>query len=133
MQKIYLDENLSQYVAEALNQLNKGYFPNITVCSTKIEFGKGAPDEFIIPKIGKEGSVMITRDFNIKRTQLQYELCKNSNIGIFFLSPTKGSVRHWDIVKLLVNYWEEIVHKVERESHPFAFKITAKGKFQKLE
>lgn len=43
MQKIYLDENLSQYVAEALNQLNKGYFPNITVCSTKIEFGKGAP------------------------------------------------------------------------------------------
>ena len=133
MQSIYLDENLSEYVAEALNQLNKGYFPQITVYSTKLEFGKGTPDEFLIPKIGEEGSVMVTRDFNIKRTQLQYELCKKSKIGLFFLSPTKGSERHWDIVKLLINHWEEIVKKSAIESHPFAFKITAKGKFHKLE
>ncbi len=132
MQNIYLDENLSEYVAEALNQLNKGYFPKITVYSTKLEFGKGTPDEFLIPKIGEEGSVMVTRDFNIKRTQLQFNLCKKSNIGIFFLSPTKGSQRHWDIVKLLINHWQEIIIKTERDEHPFAYRITMKGKFYKL-
>lgn len=37
MIEIYLDENLSEYVADALNSLDKGYFQNITVSSTKKE------------------------------------------------------------------------------------------------
>lgn len=40
MTHIYLDENLSEYVASALNFLNKGYFRNIQVFSTKEKFGK---------------------------------------------------------------------------------------------
>ena len=74
--KIYLDENLSEYVADALNLLSKGYFPKIEVHSTKQIFGRGEPDEAIIPKIGAEGSILITKDFNIKNTQLQFALCQ---------------------------------------------------------
>jgi PIN like domain len=47
--EIFLDENLSEYVADALNSLNKGYFRDVNVYSTKIKFGKGVPDEEIIP------------------------------------------------------------------------------------
>ncbi len=38
MTNIYLDENLSEYVAQALNLLNKGYFAEIQVFSTKERF-----------------------------------------------------------------------------------------------
>ncbi len=39
MIEIYLDETLSEYVADALNSLNKGYFRDINVYSTKTKFG----------------------------------------------------------------------------------------------
>lgn len=48
---VYLDENLSEYVAQALNLLNKGYFEEVKVFSTKVEFGRGVPDEKLIPKL----------------------------------------------------------------------------------
>ncbi len=54
MIEIYLDENLSEYVADALNSLDKGYFLHVTVSSTKTKFGKGVPDEMIIPSIGEK-------------------------------------------------------------------------------
>lgn len=39
MIEIYLDENLSEYVADALNFLDKGYFQNVIVSSTRTKFG----------------------------------------------------------------------------------------------
>ncbi|MEJ7676897.1 MAG: hypothetical protein WKG06_03275 [Segetibacter sp.] len=69
MIEIYLDENLSEYVADALNSLDKGYFQHVTVSSTKTKFGKGVPDETIIPSIGQAGGILITKDVNIGRTK----------------------------------------------------------------
>ena len=57
MIEIYLDENLSEYVADALNSLDKGYFLNVVVHSTKLKFGKGQTDEIIIPSIGKSKGI----------------------------------------------------------------------------
>ena len=90
MTEIYLDENLSEYVADALNFLNKGYFQDCQVYSTKTKMGKGKPDEEIIPSIGYSNGIMITKDLNIHRTRLQYRLCEQYNIGIFFLKLPKG-------------------------------------------
>jgi predicted nuclease of predicted toxin-antitoxin system len=130
--KIYLDENLSKYVADALNLLSKGYFPNIEVYSTIDVFGRGVRDEDIIPKIGTEGSILITKDFNIKKTTLQYELCQQYNLGIFFITLPKNQDKHWEIVKLIIQNWEELIQKIGRDKHPFAYRIRIKGKMEKL-
>ena len=129
---IYLDENLSEYVADALNFLNKGYFKDIQVFSTKVKFGKGAKDEVIIPAIGNSNGVMITKDLNIHRTRLQYQLCEQYKIGIFFLKMPKGLDKHWEIVKLLINSWEEIFEKITKEKKPFGYEIPLRGKMRKL-
>ncbi len=129
---IYLDENLAHYVADALNLLSKGYFKNIEVKSTTSSFGKGAHDEEIIPKIGNEGSVLVTKDFNIKKSSLQYDLCKQFNLGIFFISLPKNQDKHWEIVKLLIQNWEEIIQKSEKDKYPFAYRMRIKGKMEKL-
>jgi len=131
MSPIYVDENLSEHVAQALNALNKGYFNNVQVRSTKERFGKGARDEDIIPAIGAEDSVLITRDFNIRRTKLQFDLCSQFKIGVFFLTLPKGQSRHWDLVKALINQWEAVIERIESDTKPFAYRIRG-GKMQKM-
>lgn len=129
---IYLDENLSEYVADAFNSLNKGYFRDVQVYSTKTKFGKGAPDEDIIPSIGEAGGILITKDINIQKTRLQYSLCQRFNLGIFFLKLPKNQNKHWEIVRLLINNWEEIINKSSNEKKPFGYSISPRGKMEKL-
>jgi len=132
MIEVFLDENLSEYVAQALNFLNKGYFKDIQVLSTKEKFGKGVADEELIPNISQSGGVLITRDFNIHKTRLQYDLCKQYSLGVFFLRLPKNQDKHWEIVKTLVNHWEEIIEKVYKEKKPFAIRVHIKGQIEKL-
>lgn len=132
MIQIYLDENLSEYVADALNSLNKGYFQDIIVYSTKVKMGKGVSDESIIPKIGSIKGVLITKDLNIARTRSQFLLCQKYKLGVFFIKPSKGLDRHWEIIKLLINSWEQIIEKTKSERFPFGFEIPMRGKMKKL-
>ncbi|MDZ4807358.1 MAG: hypothetical protein SGI96_03725 [Bacteroidota bacterium] len=132
MTEVFLDENLSEYVADALNSLNKGYFNDVIVHSTKIKFGKGQPDEVIIPSIGNQRGILITKDLNIHKRRLQYQLCEQYKIGIFFLKMQKGLDKHWEIVKLLINSWEEILEKMTKEKRPFGYEIPLRGKMKKL-
>jgi hypothetical protein len=127
IKEIFLDENLSEYVADALNLLDKGYFKDVLVSSTKNKFGKGITDEELIPKVGASQSTLITRDFNIKRTRLQYELCQQHKIGVFFLTLPKDQNKHWEIVKTLIHHWEFIIEKVTNERRPFAFRLKSSG------
>ncbi|HSN07497.1 MAG TPA: hypothetical protein VLS85_00595 [Hanamia sp.] len=132
MIEVYLDENLSEYVADALNSLNKGYFTEVIVYSTKTKLGKGKPDEIIIPSIGNRKGILITKDLNIHKTRLQYQLCQEFEIGIFFLKMQKGLDKHWEIVKLLINSWETILAKISSEKKPFGYEIPVRGKMKKL-
>ena len=132
MIEIYLDENLSEYVADALNSLNKGYFKDVIVYSTKLKLGKGEPDEVIIPFIGNTNGILVTKDLNIHKTKLQYQLCKEFKIGIFFLKMQRGMDRHWEIVRLLINSWEEILDKIRRDKRPFGYEIPVRGKMKKI-
>ncbi len=132
MTEIFLDENLSEYVADALNALNKGYFNDVLVHSTKVKFGKGKPDEEIIPSIGSQNGILITKDLNIHKTRLQYQLCEQYKIGVFFLKMQKGLDRHWEIVKLLINSWEEILEKLSKEKRPFGYEVPVRGRMKKL-
>lgn len=132
MTGIYLDENLSEYVADALNSLNKGYFRDIIIYSTKLKFGKGVSDEQIIPAIGQSAGILITKDTTIHKTRMQYQLCYQFKLGVFFLKPSKGMDKHWEIVKLLINNWEEMVKIISSERLPFGYEIPTRGKMRRL-
>lgn len=129
---IYLDENLSEYVAEAMNFLNKGYFTDVQVYSTKTKIGRGVSDEDIIERLGNSDSILITRDLSIQKTRLQFKLCSRYNLGMFFIALPKNENKHWEIVKLLINHWEEIISKIRNQRRPFAYRITKRGKMEKL-
>lgn len=130
---IYLDENLSRYLANALNELqkplNKKYtkLPEaIEVRSLSDDFGKGAHDEDWIPKLD-QGTCVITADINIRFTKHQRELFEHYQIGMFFLKTPKG-YGYWDTTLLIIRKWEKILATIIRKKPPFAYRIKPNSK-----
>jgi hypothetical protein len=134
---IYVDENMSPYLAKGLNLLqlpeNKKLKDPIEIRTINDDFGKSAQDEDWIPEAGKKGACIITQDYNIKRIRHQQELCNKFNLGMFYFKPpSKKGYSYWDIVKLLIKTWQEISKIASTEIKPFAYKISAKGKIEKI-
>ncbi|MCI0448619.1 MAG: hypothetical protein L0Y79_02395 [Chlorobi bacterium] len=131
MTNIYLAANLSPYVAEALNLLNRKDFDKFRVYSTIDMFGEDAEDEDIIPVIGKENGILITKDYRLK-ISFQYELCKQHNLGMFFFKPEEKHLKHWDIVRLLIKNWEEMMSIIETKQRPFAYYLYSRRKIKEF-
>jgi hypothetical protein len=131
---IYIDENMPPVLAEGFNLLQapenrrlKLKDP-IEVESIKREFGAGAKDEDWIPLAGEQGACVITQDYNINRIKHQRALCKKYNLGMFyFRPPSKGGFAYWEMLKILVKHWPEIMKVASKKPRPFSYKITAKS------
>lgn len=130
--KIYIDENISPNLALGLDVLERPMKEGFEVVSIESVFGKGALDEYWLPEIGKEGSVVITQDLNIHRTRRQRELFEAYKVGVFFISPpSKTGYQYWEMVELIIKRWREI-KKLCREKRPFAFRCTSRSDFERL-
>jgi hypothetical protein len=135
---IYIDENFPRQLATGLHTLvqpqNVKDKIEIDIISIVDEFGFGAKDEEWIPEVGKKNGIVITQDFRIQQLKHQKELYIKSGIGILFFSPpSKSGFSYWDMVKQLVNRWDDIKQIVKKNKAPFAYKCSAKTKFEKLD
>lgn len=127
MRKVYLDENLSHFIAEALNLVNKAYYDNILILSTKKEIKEGIKDEELIPIIGKQNGVLITKDINIKRKKHQFKLCADHNVSVVFLKFESDHCRNMDIFEVLVKNWVKIMDAVSKEKSTFILEVTSRS------
>ncbi|RZK78983.1 MAG: hypothetical protein EOO92_10155 [Pedobacter sp.] len=123
MIKVLLDENLSEYFAEGLNQLQYPLGDGIEVTSIAREFYKGIKDEDWIPKWGDLSGIFITQDIRIVTTKQQALLLEKHKIGAFFLKCPKG-YGYWHKVELVVKHWPEIVRIIKKNKTPYSFFIT---------
>jgi hypothetical protein len=125
MIKVLIDENLSEYFAEGLHQLQLPLNNGIIVTSIAKEFHKGIKDEDWIPKWGEQSGVFITQDLKIATTKHQAALLQKYNIGAFFLSPPKGS-KYWNRVEIIIKHWPEIVRLINNSKTPYTYFISAR-------
>ncbi|MEM7575172.1 MAG: hypothetical protein AAF433_19860 [Bacteroidota bacterium] len=130
--KIYIDENISKYIALGFQQLQQPYNKRVNVeieiSSIVNEFGRGVPDEEWIPIIGKQQACFVTQDRSIRRTRTQWQLCEEHKVGAFFVrmgSRRKG-LEYWQQVEFLIKKWPEIIRLALKTERPFAFEITAR-------
>lgn len=135
--KIYIDENLPSQLARGLNELQKPQNRrdgiDLEVLSIKDIFGAGELDEDWIPKIGAENGIVITQDFSIQSQKHQRELYIRYGVGILFLNPPSNSgFAYWEMVKKLVTEWEDIKRIIRKNKTPFAFRASAKKKFESM-
>lgn len=124
MIKILIDENLSKYFAEGIDQLQYPLDNGIEVTSIEKEFGRGIKDEDWIPKWGKESGIFISQDLRIYSTKQQSALLLKYNIGAFFLKLPKG-YKYWDKVLVLMKHWQTIIKIIKANKTPYTYFITA--------
>ena len=135
--KIYIDENLPSQLANGLNILiqpqNKKDDIDIEVLSIKEQFGQGIQDEDWIPKLGKENGIIITQDFRIQTQKHQKELYRKHGVGILFINPPSNSgFAYWEMVRQVINRWDDVKQIVRKNKTPFAFRCSSKTKFEKV-
>lgn len=135
--KVFIDENMPRQLAKGLNELqqpqNLRENAQFEIISVKDNW-PGASDEDIIPNIGNENGILITQDYRIQTRRHQKELYIENGVGVlFFNPPSKSGFSYWEMVKQLVNRWEDIKHIIVRNDTPFAFRCSARTKFEKLE
>ena len=134
---IYIDENLSPYLAQGFQILqapeNLKLEQPINVESIKDKFGRGAKDEDWIPIAGQTAACIITQDYNIHRIRHQRELCNQYQLGMFYFKPqSKNGIQYWDMLALMVKHWKEISGLAIMEKRPFAYQITPRGGIKRL-
>lgn len=105
----------------------------LEVLSIKDVFGQGAKDEEWLPEVGKKGGIVITQDFRIQTQKHQRELYLQNGVGILFISPpSKSGFAYWDLVKKIINEWEDVKKIIRKEKPPFAYRCSARSSFEKL-
>lgn len=135
---IYLDENMPPHLAKGFQIIQ---FPeglktnlNIEVKFLPDAFGPGSKDVDWIPKIGKEGSCVITQDINISKRQDELDLFQKHKVGIFFLKgpSKKKGLSIWEMTQALAKNWHEICHIAATEKRSFGYVFGLKGKMKKV-
>jgi hypothetical protein len=136
MIKVYIDENLAPQIACGLNKLqeplNNKEENSYTIYSISEKFGIGIKDEEWIPILGKEGSLVITKDFNIQKTRNQRELYEKYGLGVIFIKPPSG-YKYWEYVQLIIKKWDDIKKIANKTERPFAYTCSPNSsKFNKI-
>ncbi len=133
MIKLYIDENLSPFLAKGLHYLEQGNGNQIEVLSIREVFGRSTEDEVWIPEIGKEGGIVLTQDYNIFRKKSQRLLYEQCNVGLFIIRPSskRRGYNYWEMVVYVINQWSEM-RKLAMSDLPFAYICNARGKFEKI-
>ena len=139
MIKVYIDANFPHQLAKGLNvlqePLNLKEGISIKILSVDEAFGEGVKDEDWIPRAGKEDGIIITQDLHIQTTRHQRDLYQKHGLGMFFFKPpSKNGYPYWEMVRQVINRWDEMKKLIRKNKQPFAFRCTSRSSnFSKLE
>jgi hypothetical protein len=136
--KVFIDENLPPQIARGLHILqqpqNDRDAIQFDIISIKDQFGQGAVDEEWIPNVGQVKGIVITQDLRIQSLKHQRELYMQNGVGILFFSPPSNKgFAYWEMVKQVINRWEEIKTIIKRHKTPFAYRCSSRSaKFENM-
>jgi hypothetical protein len=132
---LLIDENMPAQLASGLRELIRPRLPDIEVYSIAEYFHQGVKDEDWIPEAGKLKAIVITQDYNIHRTRHLRDLYLDHGVGLFFFRPpSKTGFLYWEMVKKVVNMWEEMEKIIKKDYPPFAYRTSSRTqKFERFE
>jgi predicted nuclease of predicted toxin-antitoxin system len=127
--KFLFDEQLPPRVARGLRQLGEP----VSHVQDVAELGKGSPDDEILEYAGKRDYFLVTLDRQIRRKPHLRARYMASGCGVYFLrAVSKKSTSYWEMVRLIVNRWPEIVADCGKRKCPFMVLVSAREGLKKV-
>lgn len=119
----YIDRCLgSKRIAETLKQAG------ITVETHDKHFAQNAQDVEWLPEVGKREWVVLTKDANISKNQLERIAVANANIKMFILASQSLSGK--DMADIFLKAIVKMQEFVRKHDAPFIAKIYKSGKIE---
>jgi len=84
----------------------------------------GRPDAEFLPLIGERQWILITKDKNVRKNQLEVEAILSSGVRAFVVTAT--SLNHEQLTQLVLRVAPKLT-RISRQSGPFVYNITATG------
>ncbi|MGH7098109.1 MAG: hypothetical protein ACREE4_10690 [Stellaceae bacterium] len=120
--KVLLDNNLSPYLARALNALLEPEDDQVAHLTDR--FPANTEDRAWIGALAEEGGwVVISGDLRIYRNRLEREAWRRSRLIAFFLAPQWGKARNIEKAWRLLRWWPRIREQVGIVDAPAAFEL----------
>lgn len=119
---MFLDNNLSPYLARALNALLEPEGDEVIHLSDR--FSRQIDDRAWIDALAAEGGwTVISADRRIYRNRLEREAWRRSRLVVFFLAPQWSKARSTEIAWRLLRWWPRIREQVAIVAAPAAFEL----------
>ncbi len=120
--KVFIDNNLSPYLAHALNTLLEPEGDQVIHLTDR--FPPDTEDRVWIDALAGEGGwVVISADRRIDRNRLEREAWRRSRLVVFFLGPQWRRARNIEIAWRLLRWWPRIEEQVRLVAAPAAFEL----------
>jgi hypothetical protein len=123
------DENFSKNLANGLNLLEKSNpssrIPVDVLSAEELMGRRGATDEEIIQAVGPN-TVIFTKDKDFRQIKLYGKVIEETGAKVLFFKSSRKLVFFWDILKAIVNDWENIKTCLSKEAPPYVFEYDIK-------
>lgn len=120
--KVFIDNNLSPYLARALNALLEPEGEQVIHLIER--FPANTDDRAWIEALGTEGGwVVISADRRIHRNRLERVAWRRSRLVVFFLSPQWARLRNIEIAWRLLRWWPRVEEQAQLVIPPAAFEL----------
>jgi len=120
--KVFLDNNLSPYLARALNELLEPEGDQVVHLADR--FRADTEDRTWITALAEEGGwVVISADRRIYRNKLEREAWRRSRLIVFFLAPQWQRAGNIETAWRLLRWWPRIRDQAGIVAAPAAFEL----------
>jgi hypothetical protein len=89
----------------------------------------GTRDEIWIPRAGREELLVLSRNLGILTVEAQHALVLEHAVGIVFLPQHLAPL---PLLRLVLRRWDQLEAIYDTEPRPFAYLLTAAGRFRRL-
>lgn len=94
-------------------------------------FGTGTPDTEWLPEVGRRGWVLITKDKNIRKREIELRALQESGVRAFVL--TAGGLTGEEQGRVIREAMPGILRLLRRKSSSFVARITANSNVELIE
>ncbi|MBN1273425.1 MAG: DUF5615 family PIN-like protein [Candidatus Aminicenantes bacterium] len=123
--KFFFDNNLSNKIAQAMDLLDQ----EVEVKHLTDIFNQNTQDSEWLKYIGENKMILLTKDRKILKNVAEKQAIRRYKVGAFIL--TAKNLPIWEIIRSIVNKWEEMKQLASTSKKPFAYQVPRKGKITK--